>query len=303
MRIVFLGGSEFSVPSFERLIADGHEILAAVCQPDRPNSRGNKIEFCPLKKSAIEHGVKVLQFQKIRIEGTEEIKKLNPDLMVVVSYGQILPEELINIPKLGTINVHGSLLPKYRGASPIVSAILNGEQKTGITIMRIAKEVDAGNILFKAETDIDENETGGELSKKLSILGANLLSEAVIQLEKGNVYEEVQDSSKATFTKMIRKEDGEIDFSKSMDEIVNKIRAFNPTNVAYTTRNGEKIKIYEAKKEPDIESNLISGDVIVSSAKEGLVIKCGNGAVRILRLQAPNGKILDAKSFLNGRKF
>ena len=169
MRIVFLGGSEFSVPSFERLIADGHEILAAVCQPDRPNSRGNKIEFCPLKKSAIEHGVKVLQFQKIRIEGTEEIRKLNPDLMVVVSYGQILPEELINIPKLGTINVHGSLLPKYRGASPIVSAILNGEQKTGITIMRIAKEVDAGNILFKAETDIGENETGGELSKKLSI--------------------------------------------------------------------------------------------------------------------------------------
>ena len=130
-----------------------------------------------------------------------------------------------------------------------------------------------------------------------------MLSNAIVQLEKGNVYEEVQDSSKATFTKMIRKEDGEIDFSKSMDEIVNKIRAFNPTNVAYTTRNGEKIKIYEAKKEPDIESNLISGDVIVSSAKEGLVIKCGNGAVRILRLQAPNGKILDAKSFLNGRKF
>lgn len=303
MKIVFLGGSEFSVPCFEKLIDDGHEILAAVCQPDKPNSRGNKIEFCPLKKKAIEKNVEVLQFEKIRLSGVEKIKELNPDLMVVVSYGQILSNELIEIPKLGTINVHGSLLPKYRGASPIVSAILNGEKKTGITIMRVVKEVDAGNMLLKEEVEIGENETGGELSKRLSVVGANLLSKAVFALENGTICEEVQNHEDATFTKMIKKEDCELDFSNTMENIFNKIRALNPTNVAYLIRNGEKIKIFEAKKEPLLGEGLESGEVVFSSVKEGLVIKCADGAIRILKLQAPGSKVMDAKSFLNGRKF
>ncbi len=303
MKIVFLGGSEFSVPSFERLISDGHEILAAVCQPDKPNSRGNKIEFCPLKKSAIENNVNVLQFDKIRISGVEKIKELNPDLMVVVSYGQILSDELINIPKLGTINVHGSLLPKYRGASPIVSAILNGEKKTGVTIMRIVKEVDAGNMLFKAETEIGENETGGELSKRLSVLGADLLSFAVDALGKGEVKEEVQNSAEATFTKMIKKEDCQLDFSNTMESLFNKVRALNPSNVAYMLHNGEKIKVYEVKKEPQLGAGIENGEIVCASVKEGLVIKCMNGAIRILKLQAPGSKVMDAKSYLNGRKF
>ena len=302
MKIVFMGGSEISVPSLERLIGDGHEILAVVCQPDKPNARGNKIEMLPVKKIAIEKSIPVHQFNKIREEGVETIKSLNPDLMVVVAYGQILSEELINLPKFGTINVHGSLLPKYRGASPIISAVLNGEETTGITIMRIAKEVDAGNMILKGETKILENETAGELSKRLAVLGADLLSKVVVQIENGTAKEEQQDHLKATFTKMIRKEDAVMDFSKTAKDLFNQVRAFNPTPVAFVERNGEKIKVFEAEVVLADET-IPAGEIVSSNNKEGIVVKCGKDALKILKLQAPGGKAMDWKSYLNGRKF
>lgn len=302
MRIVFLGGSEISVPSLNRLIEDGHEVLAVVCQPDKPNARGNKIEMLPVKKFAIEKGIPVYQFNKIRLEGVETIKNLNPDLMVVVAYGQILSEEIINLPKFGTINVHGSLLPKYRGASPIISAVLNGEEETGITIMRIAKEVDAGNMLLKGETEIFKNETAGELSVRLALLGADLLSKVVLEIENGTIKEEPQDHSQATFTRMIRKEDGLLDFSKTAKQLFNQVRAFNPTPVAYVERNGEKIKVFEAEV-VSADETINQGEIISSNNKEGIVIKCGKDALKILKLQAPGGKAMDWKSYLNGRKF
>ena len=302
MKIVFMGSSDFSIPSLKELISAGHEILALVCQPDKPNGRGNKIEFSNIKKFALEKNIKVLQYQKIRFEGVEELKALNPDLIVVVSYGQILSDEIIDIGKYGCINVHASLLPKYRGASPIISAIMNGEEKTGVTIMRVSREVDAGNMIAREETQIFKNETGGELSNRLAEIGAKLLVKVVEQIETGNFSEEVQNADEATFTKMIKKEDLELDFSMSATEIYNKVRALCPAPVAYMLKGNDKIKIYETEI-VECNENIPSGEIISADRINGIVIKCGKDAIKILKLQAPGGKVLDYKNYLNGKKF
>lgn len=302
MKIVFMGSSDFSIPSLKELISAGHEILALVCQPDKPNGRGNKIEFSNIKKFALEKNIKVLQYQKIRFEGVEELKALNPDLIIVVSYGQILSDEIIDIGKYGCINVHASLLPKYRGASPIISAIMNGEEKTGVTIMRVAREVDAGNMIAREETQIFKNETGGELSNRLAEIGAKLLVKVVEQIESGNFSEEVQNADEATFTKMIKKEDLELDFSMSATEIYNKVRALCPAPVAYMLKGNDKIKIYETEI-VECNENIPSGEIISADRINGIVIKCGKDAIKILKLQAPGGKVLDYKNYLNGKKF
>lgn len=302
MKILFLGGSEFSLESLRALCLAGQEIVGVVCQEDKPNLRGNKIEISPVKAFAQREGLKVFQFKKIKDGGAEVLKKLKPDLLVVVSYGQILPQEIINLAPLGIINVHASLLPKYRGCSPIISAILNGEKKTGITIMRIVKEVDAGDMLLQREVEILEDDNAKTLSERLSKAGAELLVEAVKQIEAGITVETPQDPKLATFTKMIRKEDGLLDFSRPAFEVNNKIRAFNPNPGAFVLRDGEKIKIHQAKIVPANEE-ISAGEIVSCSPKSGLVIKCGKDAIEILKLQAPGGKILDAKSFLNGRKF
>lgn len=302
MKILFLGGSEFSLESLKALCQAGHEIVGVVCQEDKPNLRGNKIEISPVKAFAQREGLRVFQFKKIKDGGAGVLKKLKPDLLVVVSYGQILPQEIINLAPLGIINVHASLLPKYRGCSPIISAILNGEKKTGVTIMRIVKEVDAGDMLLQREVEILEDDNAKTLSERLSKAGAELLVEAVKQIEAGTTVETPQDPKLATFTKMIRKEDGLLDFSKPAFEVNNKIRAFNPNPGAFVLRDGEKIKIHQAKIVPANEE-ISAGEIVSCSPKSGLVIKCGKDAIEVLKLQAPGGKILDAKSFLNGRKF
>lgn len=301
MKIVFLGSSDFSVLSLKRLIENGHKILAVVCQPDKPKGRGNKVEFSSVKKLAIENNIPVYQFQKIRAEGVEILKDLQPELLVVVSYGQILSQEIIDIGSKGIINIHASLLPKYRGASPIITAVLNGERKTGVTIMRVVKAVDAGNMLMKAELEIDENETGGELADRLSRLGADLLITAIKKMESNEMVEEEQNENQATFTKMIQKEDAKLDFSKSAWELKNQVRAFNPTPIAFFKYGEEKIKVYECEVVKITEG--IPGEIVKSSIKEGLVIKCGENAISIKKLQSPNGKVLDIKNFLNGRSF
>lgn len=302
MKIVFMGGNDFSLESLKKLYYSQHEIVGVVCQVDKPNSRGNKIEVCPVKSFAIEKGLKVFQFKKIREEGVETLKSLNPDLVVVVSYGQILSDEIINLARYGTINVHASLLPKYRGASPIISAILNSENETGITIMRIEKEVDSGNIILQEKVAIISSDNAETLSKKLAVVGSNLLCDAINLIEEGKAVETVQDHSKATFTKMIKKEDGFLDFSKTATEVNNKIRAFNPNPVAFIKIKDEKFKIYEAEVVSADES-IDFGKIICSCPKDGLIIKCGKDAIKILKIQASGGKVLDAKSFLNGRKF
>jgi methionyl-tRNA formyltransferase len=310
MKIVFLGSSELSVISLKELIKGGHEILAVVCQPDKPNARGNKIEVSELKKYAISQNIPVYQFQKIGAEGVDILKSLSPELLVVVYYGQILSQEILEIGSKGIINLHPSLLPKYRGPSPVISTVLNGETETGVTIIRVAKDVDAGDIILQEKTAIFENETAGELWERLTKLGSELLIKAIKQIKEGKTKEVEQDHSQATFTKKFHKEDTKIDFSKKVKEIVNQVRAFNPTPVAYFEYKGEKIKVYEAEdsKIPlgipgEVLRRFAPGTILVASPKEGLLIDCADGFIYLKKLQAPNGKILDVKDFLNGKKF
>ena len=302
MRIIFLGGNEFSLESLKSLVSSNNNVVGVVCQPDKPNKRGKGIEFCPVKKFALEKGIDVFQFEKIRNGGAEVLAKLKPDILVVASYGQILSSDIINLAPFGTINVHASLLPKYRGSSPIISAILNGESETGITIMRIVEKVDAGDMLLQKSIKIFENETAGQLAERLSVLGAQMIIEAIEQLENGTAKETPQKEEDATFTKMIKKEDGLLDFSCLAKEVYNKVRAFNPNPGAFVLRNGEKIRIYKTEVVV-ADEKIKNGEIVCCSQKEGIVVKCFKDAIKILELQVPGGKILDWKSFLNGRKF
>lgn len=304
MKIIFLGSSKLSVISLKMLIDNKHEILGVVCQPDEPNLRGNKIEFSELKKFAIENNIPVFQFNKIRNEGVEVLTELKPELLVVVYYGQILSQEIIDIGSKGIINLHPSLLPKYRGPSPIITSILNGEKETGVTIMRIEKGIDSGNIILQEKIPIFEKETAGELWERLTILGSNMLIKTIEQIEKKQTKESQQDHNQATFTRMFTKEDARIDFNKFSEQVVNQIRGFNPNPIAFFEYNGDRIKVYEAEDESDKEfGKFKAGEVVKASVKEGLIIKCGEGYISIKKLQAPNGKVLNIKDFLNGRKF
>ena len=302
MRILFFGGNEFSLESLKKLFYSKHEIVGVVCQVDKPNLRGNKVKPSAVKTFALEKGINLYQFKKIKEENLDILKLMNPDLMVVVSYGQILSKEIINLAPFGIINVHASLLPKYRGASPIISAILNGEKETGITIMRVAEEVDSGDIILQENVEINEKDTAGTLSKKLSIVGANLLLKSIDLIEAGITKEKKQNHLLATFTKIIKKDDALIDFSTSANDVVNKVRAFNPKPIAVANIFDEKYKIYEVEKVLSDE-NITAGKIIACSPKTGLIIKCGENAIKILKIQAPGGKVRDIKDFLNGRKF
>ncbi len=303
MKIIFLGSSDLSVIPLKELVDEGHEILAVVCQPDKPNERGNKIQISELKKYSFSKNIPVYQFQKIRNEGVEVLRKLNPELLVVVYYGQILSQEIIDLGSKGIINLHPSLLPKYRGPSPVITPILNGEKKTGVTIIRVAKDVDAGNILLQERTEIFNNETAGQLWERLTIIGSKLLIKAIDLIQNNKQKEIEQDNTQATFTKKFEKEDAKIDFNKSVEEVVNQVRAFNSSPIAYFIYKEEKIKIYKAEALSsliDVEPK--NGTIVNASIKDGLLIKCADGIVSIKKLQAPNGKILSIKDFLNGRK-
>lgn len=307
MKIIFLGNSDLSVLVLKRLVEEGHEILAAVCQPDKPNARGNKIEISEVKKFALSKNIPVYQFKKIRLEGVEPLKALNPELLIVVYYGQILSQEILDLGNKGIINLHPSLLPKYRGPSPVITSILNGDKETGVTIMRVAKGIDAGNIILQEKTPIFDGETAGELWKRLTKIGCDLLIESIKLIQKGNFIEIEQRDSMATFTKKIEKEDAKLDFNKNAEEVINQVRAFNPTPVAYFQYKDEIFKVYQAEIDnliaPQKNGQFEKGMIIKASVKEGLVIKCNNGFVSIKKIQAPNGKILNIKDFLNGKKF
>lgn len=305
MRVVFLGSSDLSIIPLKKIINAGHEIVAVVCQPDKPNARGNKIEISSLKEFAISKNIPVYQFKKIREEGVQVIKDLKADLLIVVYYGQILSQEIINICKLGVINLHPSLLPKYRGPSPVITPILNGEKQTGVTIMRIEHAIDSGNILNQQAVEIYHNETAGELWERLTLIGSDLMIETMDKLEEGKVDEKVQNHSEATFTQMFSKSDAKINFSKSAKDVINHIRAFNPNPGAYFEYNNQRFKVYQAEKilvfDEVVEKE--SGTILNSSIKEGLHIKVSDGVVNINKIQAPNGNLLGIKEFLNGRSF
>jgi len=303
MKVIFLGTPEFAIPSLEKLLASHHEVLAVVTQQDKPSGRGNKLKASPVKDFALKHNIKVLQYEKISRDGIEELKSLNPDIMVTAAYGQILSQAIINIPKYGIINVHASLLPKYRGASPIQSAILAGETHTGVTIMQTEISLDSGDILNVQSTEIGENETAGELSSRLAEIGSDLLLKTLNEFETDSVCREKQFHANATITKKISKDECLINWNKSAKQIKCLILATNPDPIARTMHNNNLIKIYKATESNVISTQEKPGTIIEpSSAKTGIFVQCGQGVLELIEVQMPGGKVLDAKQLINGRK-
>ena len=303
MRIIYLSSPEFGIPAFEKLLNSHHEILAVVSQPDKPANRGKKLAAPPMKECALAHGVKVLQYQRISRDGVEELKAMNPDIMITAAYGQILSQAIIDIPKYGIINVHGSLLPKYRGASPIQSAILHGDKETGITIMQTEASLDTGDILSTIETEIGEEETAGELMSRLAVLGADLLVETLDKIENGEIVPTKQQHADATITTKINKEDCLVNFNKSSKQIKCLVLAANPDPVARCILNGETVKIYRARETDMPNSDKAPGTIIEPSGpKTGVFVQCGQGVLEIVEAQFPGGKVLTGKQLASGRK-
>lgn len=297
-----MGTPEFAVPSLRALTDDGrYDIVGVVTQPDRPAGRGNKLTACPVKQFALERGLPVYQFERIRKpEGVEQMKALAPDVVVTAAFGQILTQALLDIPRFGTLNVHASLLPRHRGSAPINWCILMGERESGVTIMKTDVGMDTGDMLRSAATPIGELETAGELIDRLSVLGAQLLAETLPDYLEGKVDLIPQDNDAATYEPMLDKAMGEIDWNRPASEIACKVRGLNPWPCAYTDISGGRLKIYLARA-VECDAEAAPGAVLLSSPKEGLVVRCGEGALEVLELQAPGGKRMAAKAYLMGK--
>ncbi|MBR1442802.1 MAG: methionyl-tRNA formyltransferase [Firmicutes bacterium] len=301
MKVVFMGTPDFAVPVLEAL-CENHEVTAVVTQPDKPKGRGKKMLFPPVKEKALEKGIKVYQPEKIRdAEFVEMLKSMESDIFVVAAYGQILSQEVLDIPKYGCINVHASLLPKYRGAAPIQQCIIDGEKKTGITIMYMERSLDTGDMILKEECGIDDNETYESLHDKLAPIGARALIKAMELIEKGEVHAEKQDDSLSCYAHMIKRETGHINWSKSCEEIRNLIRGLNPVPAAYTIYNDENIKIFCAEKISD-EKKDNAGEIISADKKKGFCVSCGDGILMITEVQGKGGKRMSAADYMRGHE-
>lgn len=301
MRIVFLGTPDFAVKPLESIIENGYNVVAAITNPDKPVGRKQTITACPVKETALRHGIPVYQYTKIRNEGVEDLKALKPDLMVTCAFGQILSQEILDIPTIGTINIHASLLPKYRGSSPIQWAIINGEKVTGITIMFTDVGVDTGDIILQDELQIEDTDTAGTLFDKLSVLGSRSVIKALEAIETGTYTRTKQDETKATHTKFFNKESGLLNFNKTADEIVNLVRGLNPWPVAYFMYKGEKIQVYSAENK-NLDYNEESGTVVSADKKNGLIVNVNGGSVRLKTLKKSGGKLMPDTDFLNGNR-
>jgi len=294
-----MGTPEFAVPSLGALAESGDEVVALIAQPDRPSGRGRKLTPPPTKQLAERLGIPVLQPSRIRTdEFIQELKKLNPDLICVVAYGKILPKAVLDLPRLGCVNVHASLLPEYRGAAPINWAIACGEKVTGVTTMMMDEGMDTGDILLKREIPIDEEDTGETLSGKLSQLGAKLLIETIELLKKRELRPQKQDESRATYAPLLKKEDGKIDWGRPAVEIENQVRGMLPWPGAFTTLDGKLLKVYKVR----VSDGAGKPGVVIESNTGTIRVGTGEGTVDIQELQIEGGKRLDSKAFLAGRK-
>lgn len=300
IRTIFMGTPEFSLESL-RYLYEKTNLLLVVTKEDKVNSRGNKIVFSSVKKYAMDNNIPYIQPKSVKTDEIyEKLAELNPDLIVVAAYGKIIPKKLIELPTYGIINVHSSILPKYRGASPIHAALLNGDTKTGVTTMMIDEGLDTGDILDIKEVDIDETDTLGTLTKKLSNLSYDLLDETITKLLNNTLVRTKQDNSKASVVGLIKKSDLLIDFRDDNKKIYNKVRAFNPEPTAYVMLKEENIKIYEIEK-IDREYEGVLGEV-VELTKKGPIIKCGRGAIKLLKVKIQGKKVQTGADLVNGRK-
>lgn len=300
MRIVFMGTPDFAVPSLERLIADGHEIAAVYTQPDKPKNRGMQLTPPPVKRVALAHSIPVVQPQRLRDEGVlEALAVLRPELIVVVAYGKLLPKAMFELPAMGCINVHSSLLPKYRGAAPINWAVINGETETGVTIQDIAEKLDAGDILAQAQTPIGPDESVETLHDRLARMGAQLLSETVLQIQAGTVVRTPQEDSQSTYAPMLDRSLSPIDWSRSAREIHNQVRGLVPWPATTMELGGQIFKVF-AVEETGTETKA-AGGTCLGSDRRGILMACGDGRVlRVTEVQAPGKKRMTASDYLRG---
>lgn len=299
-RIIFMGTPDFAVPSLEALIEAGHEIVLVVTQPDKPGGRGLSSRPSAVKEAAIRHGLEVFEPPKLRDEGVvQRLKGLKPDFIAVVAYGKILPESILDIPPKGCINLHASLLPKYRGAAPINRAIINGEKETGVSTMYMDRGMDTGPVLLEEKTAISAMDTALELSMKLSVSGAKLLARTVGLLREGRLQPAAQDERLASYAPVLKKEDGRIDWTKDAEAVKNLIRGVYPWPGAYTAWGGKVLKIHSGKARMDTEADGPPGAVVdVSEGK--IIVACGRGVFEIAELQPESKKRMAAGDFLKG---
>lgn len=301
MRILFMGTPEFAVASLKRLVEDGHELCGVFTQPDKPKNRGHKLTPSPVKEYALSQKLPVFQPSSLRnAESLDQVRGLNPELIVVAAYGKLLPEDILNVPPLGAINVHSSLLPKYRGAAPINWAVLNGERETGVSIMYMAKELDAGDVILQKSTEIGADEDAQALTIRLAALGAEALSETVLALASGTVSRTPQDHSLHTYAPMLSRELSPVDWTRPACEIHCQIRGLLPWPCAVTdVVNGEEMKLYAAQETR--ETTEACPGTVIAAGKRGIEIACGGGSVlRITELQAKGGKRMAAAAYLLG---
>lgn len=301
MKILFMGTPEFAVPCLEALVNSGYSVVGAVTQPDKPAGRGHKLTPPPVKVCAEEHGIKVFQPEALKdFAFKTELDELMPDLIIVVAYGKILPEYILQFPKYGCINIHASLLPKYRGAGPIQWSVINGEKKTGITSMMMEKGLDTGDMLLKCETEIGEYETADRLHDRLMVMGADLMIETIKQLEKGELKPEKQNDAESSYAPMISKETAKIDWTKSAREIICLICGMNSWPVAHTLYMGEVMKIYMAGMGKPSKSDC---GQIISADDKGIEVVCGDGnTIIITDVQFKGSKQMKVRDWLNGHK-
>ena len=294
MRVVFLGTPDFAVTTLNAL-HEKYEVVAVVCQPDKAKNRKGETIFGAVKQRAIDLNIPLYQFNKIKDEGVQILKDLAPDLMITCAYGQILSQEILDIPKYGILNVHGSLLPKYRGSAPIQWSLIDGEEKTGITIMKTALGMDTGDIVAKREIIIDDNMYLEELYDALKVMGADLLIDTIDAYVSGKIVPTPQNEDEATKCRMLTKEDAKIDFSAQSKDIRNRVRGLG---YGYFLYNNEPVKVYKAEESLECGKQ---GEIL-SHTKDGVKIACSNGSVLFTELQMPGKKRMDAKDFINGVK-
>ncbi len=298
MKIIFMGTPDFAVESLKACI-EHHEVVAVFTQPDRPKGRGKKLAAPPVKETALEHDIKVYQPEKIKTKEFEDIiVDLNPDCIVVVAYGQILSKIILDTPKFGCINVHGSLLPKYRGASPIQWAIVQGETETGVTTMYMNEGLDTGDMLIKAKLPIDNTTTAGQLHDKLMQMGAEVLLETLVKLEEGTIEAEPQDDSLSSYAPLLKKEMGRIQWDMSSDEIIRKVNGLNPWPLAYGIYDEKPLKIFSIEKS-ELSSSASNGE-IVHVDKTGLYVKCSDGVLVIKEAQFFASKRMEISQYILG---
>ena len=298
MRIVFMGTPDYAVQSLRALVEAGHQVVGVFTQPDRPKGRGGKVQAPPAKLYAQQHGIPVFQPRRIREDGVEMLRQLQPDLCVTAAFGQILSQEILDIPKLGTINVHASLLPAYRGSAPINWCLVNGETVTGVTTMMTDRGIDTGDVLLQRELAILPDETAGELTVRLGELGAGLLLDTIDALQKGTLKQVPQDEAQMSYHPMLCKEMGAVDWHGDAADIVNLMRGLNPWPAAYTDSPHGRLKLLHGSVER--ATNAPPGTVLEADGKRGLLVAAGKDAVRVHTLQAQGGKAMAAGDYLRG---